>query len=85
MKLTIEKDTLKRLASMLAGHAATMRQRLVAIAADPFAAHANVKPLAGMKDAFRLRVGEWRAVYVVDRTAQLVRVRKIDARGEIYR
>ena len=62
-----------------------MTDRLEAIAADPFARHANVEPLKGEPDAFRLRQGEWRAVYQVDRDAGLLRVVTVAARREVYR
>jgi hypothetical protein len=38
-----------------------MIDRLKTIAADPFARHANVEPLKGERDAFRVRQGDWRA------------------------
>jgi mRNA-degrading endonuclease RelE of RelBE toxin-antitoxin system len=62
-----------------------MIARLKAIASDPFAKHANVDTLVGEKDAFRLRQGGWRAVYKVDRAAGVMRVLRIEPRGEVYR
>ena len=62
-----------------------MIDRLETIAADPFARHANVEPLKGERDAFRVRQGDWRAVYQVDRDAGLIRVVTVAARREVYR
>ncbi|HET9274324.1 MAG TPA: type II toxin-antitoxin system RelE/ParE family toxin [Methyloceanibacter sp.] len=62
-----------------------MIDRLKAIAADPFAKHANVDALVGEKDAFRFRLGGWRAVYRVDRESGVVLVLRIEPRGEVYR
>jgi mRNA interferase RelE/StbE len=62
-----------------------MIDRLKAIAADPFAKHANVDSFVGEKDAFRFRQGDWRAVYKVDREAGVMRVLRIEPRGEVYR
>jgi mRNA-degrading endonuclease RelE of RelBE toxin-antitoxin system len=63
-----------------------VRRRLDEIAADPFARHANVKRYQeGGLDSFRLRHGQWRAIYRIDRKAQQVQVRIIDTRGSVYR
>ena len=56
-----------------------------AIAADPFAHHANVELLSGGKDEFRLRHGKWRILYRLDRKAQRVIVEVVDTRGEVYK
>ncbi len=65
--------------------AENIRTRLAAIAEDPFAAHANVETIRGLKNGFRLRVGDWRAVYRVDVDNQVMQVIKIAPRGEVYR
>jgi mRNA-degrading endonuclease RelE of RelBE toxin-antitoxin system len=62
-----------------------MLNRLEAIAAAPFAGHANVKPLVGEKDVFRLRQDDWRAVYRIERMANELRVILVDVRGRVYR
>lgn len=62
-----------------------MMERLKAIAADPFATHPNVKPLVGEKDVFRLRQGDWRAVYRIERIEEVVRVLVIEIRGKVYK
>jgi mRNA-degrading endonuclease RelE of RelBE toxin-antitoxin system len=59
--------------------------RLDVIAANPFAHHANVKPMTGRKGAYRLRQGPWRAVYDLDREKQIMYVLDVDTRGSIYR
>ena len=59
-------------------------ERLERISVRPFARHANVKPLTGYPGTFRLRQGDWRAVYVVDRKANQMRVTRIAPRGEVY-
>lgn len=59
-------------------------ERLGAIAEQPFAMHRNVERLRGERDAFRLRQGDWRALYRVDRTAGEMRVLVVEPRGSIY-
>ena len=70
---------------MTARAAEAMLKRLERIAADPFAKHPNVEVLKGMKGAFRLRQGDWRAVYRIDRNLDEVRVVLVDVRGSVYR
>ena len=64
--------------------AAAFRAELRGIADDPFGRHPNVKPLQGFKDGFRLRKGDWRAVYRLDRAANLLVVERLRPRGDIY-
>ncbi|MBO9371687.1 MAG: type II toxin-antitoxin system RelE/ParE family toxin [Chloroflexi bacterium] len=43
------------------------------------------KKLSGHSDLYRIRVGDWRIVYVLDRTNKTVLVVKIAPRGDVYR
>lgn len=85
MRLVLEKAARKGLDRMSARAANALLARLEAIARAPFAPHANVKPLAGEADSFRLRQGDWRAVYRLVRDADEMRVVLIDVRGSAYR
>ena len=51
-----------------------------AVAADPFAKHPNVARLAAAR-AHRLRVGDWRVIYEVDRKTMTMHVVVIAPRG----
>jgi len=42
------------------------------------------KKLKGYKDQWRVRVGDWRVVYIIDDTAKLVSVTRIAHRREVY-
>jgi mRNA-degrading endonuclease RelE of RelBE toxin-antitoxin system len=42
------------------------------------------KKLKGHKDQWRIRIGDWRVVYVVDDAAQVVSVTRIAHRREVY-
>jgi mRNA-degrading endonuclease RelE of RelBE toxin-antitoxin system len=46
--------------------------------------HANVKPLTGAKDAFRLRQDDWRAIYQIDRKSDTIQVTAVGPRGSVY-
>ena len=85
MKLTVTKPAMKGLDRMPAKAANALMERLEKIAENPFARHSSVKPMTGWKDAFRLRQGDWRAIYQVDRTADEMTVVTVDVRGSAYR
>jgi hypothetical protein len=59
--------------------------RLQAIAEQPFAAHRNVERITGEPDAFRLRQGDWRAKYRIDREVDEMRVLVVEPTGSVYR
>ena len=54
------------------------------LAADPTAPNPNAAALKG-GPGFRLRVGDWRVLYVVESPEKLLRVAAILSRGEAYR
>ena len=60
-------------------------ERLNRIASDPFAADANVESMSGMPAHFRLRSGDWRVIYRIDRRELRILVIKIGSRGGVYR
>ena len=85
MKLVIDKRAQRRLGAMPAKSKTAMVERLKAIAEDPFGDHPNVKSLRGEPNAFRLRQGDWRALYRIDPATQEVRVYVIEIRARAYR
>ena len=85
MRLLLEKAARKGLGRMPAKAADAMLARLERIAADPFGKHPNVTAMQGMKDCFRLRRGDWRPVYRIERSADEMRVIPVDVRGRTYR
>jgi mRNA interferase RelE/StbE len=85
MDLAVEKQALKKLARMPPKLAQAFREGLRRIAADPFAPHRNVERLKGRKDAFRFRVGDFRALYRIDRDRNLMIVEIVAARGDAYK
>jgi mRNA interferase RelE/StbE len=42
------------------------------------------KKLRGYKDQWRVRVGDWRIVYIVDDSARLVSITRIAHRSKVY-
>jgi len=45
---------------------------------------AGCKKLKGYKDQWRLRVGDWRVVYIIDDTAKRVSITRVRHRREVY-
>lgn len=56
-------------------------ERLKKIALDPFATDVNVEPMSGMPGHFRLRSGDWRVIYRIERRELRILVIKV-ALGE---
>jgi mRNA-degrading endonuclease RelE of RelBE toxin-antitoxin system len=86
MRLLIEKKAMRRLTAMPPKARDNLRRQLEAIAADPFNRELNDGPYkAGGNDCFKVRQGDWRAIYKIDRKAREVRVQLVDVRGGVYR
>lgn len=83
--ITYRRDALKALVRMQPSKADDIRTALARVAADPTAPNNNLRPLRGRRIAFRLRVGDWRISYVLDRRARVIDVFEIAPRGGAYR
>ena len=81
VKLSKQAD--KALRKMPRQEAQRIGAALYRLAADPDEA-TNAKPLTGRLGEFRLRVGDWRVIYRLERQLLLVQVIKIGSRGDIY-
>jgi mRNA interferase RelE/StbE len=60
-----------------------IRTKLDELARDPFAA-ANVKKLTS-HPGYRLRVGDWRVIYLIQKEEVVIQVVDIAQRKEVYR
>ena len=45
---------------------------------------AGCKKLKGYEDQWRVRVGDWRVVYIIDDAAKLISITRIAHRREVY-
>ena len=61
-----------------------IRAKVAQVAEDPAAPNRNLDHLTGM-DGYRLRVGDWRVIFELDREARTLNVRAIRERGSAYR
>jgi mRNA interferase RelE/StbE len=57
-------------------------RKILALADNP--RPTGCKKLKGYKDHWRIRVGDWRVLYIVDDPAQLIAVTRIAHRREVY-
>ena len=79
-RIEIEKSALK----FIAKQPKPQRERLLtAIYALPETG--DIKPLAGYKAAYRLRVGDYRVIYTLNNSILLVTVVSVGNRGDVYK
>jgi len=81
--LEYSKQAIRALMRMPTNTSATIRGKLLELAQDPLAAR-NVKKLSD-HPGYRLRVGDWRVLYLLDNGKLIVYVAEIGARGGIYK
>ena len=84
LTLTILARAAKQLAKVPRGDAGAIMAKLEAYAADR-AAPLDVKPLKGEKNVFRLRHGDWRALFEVDVKARTMVVVDVVNRRDAYK
>ncbi|HML10877.1 MAG TPA: type II toxin-antitoxin system RelE/ParE family toxin [Stellaceae bacterium] len=85
MEVVYDRDPLKVLRSMQPAKAVDIRAAIARIAIDPFAPNNNIRPLRGVPNGYRVRVGDWRASYTIDRQANVIEVFEVAPRGGAYR
>ena len=57
--------------------------KILALADNP--RPAGSKKLKGHKDQWRLRIGDWRVVYIIDDAAKHVSITRVRHRREVYK
>lgn len=83
-ELRYKKTALKGLWKMPPNQRQRMVAALQAVAEDSRRADLDVRPLTN-RPGYRLRIGQWRAIYRVDEAEIVVLVLDIGARGDIYK
>lgn len=84
LTLTILTRAAKQLAKLPGGDAQAIMMKLESYAADRDAP-VDVKPLKGEKGVFRLRHGEWRALFEVDAKKRTMVVVEVVNRKDAYK
>ena len=82
MKLILLKSAQKELDRLSDKIALSISNRILTLKDNPFGV--NSKKLAGGK-GYRIRIGNYRVVYLIDKENQIILVIKIGHRKEIYR
>jgi mRNA interferase RelE/StbE len=83
MRVAFNRQALKALAGLQPARRTQIRDAIGRVAADVRAPNNNLRPLAGVPDGYRLRVGQWRVSFTV--AADTLEVFEIAARGSAYR
>ena len=83
-KIVFTSQAAKSLQKMPRNTANLVREKLGQIANDPYTPIPNATKLQG-RSGYRLRVGDWRVIYEIDKTEVVIIVLKIAPRGEVYR
>ena len=83
-KIIFKKEAAKSLEKLPRNVAKMIREKLAAIAVNPYADHPNAKKLQ-VRDGYRLRVGDWRVIYEIQNERLVILVLKVAPRGEVYR
>ncbi|MFZ2410140.1 MAG: type II toxin-antitoxin system RelE/ParE family toxin [Candidatus Methanoperedens sp.] len=60
-----------------------IKEKLLSFAENPFTC--DIKKIKGKEDIFRLRIGDYRVLYIFDNKEKSIYVVKIDKRSRIYR
>jgi addiction module toxin, RelE/StbE family len=83
-KIAYTTQAAKSLLKMPRNTANLIREKLEQVAIDPFTSIPDAKKLQG-RDGYRLRVGDWRVIYEIQKEEVVIIVLKIAPRGEVYR
>lgn len=79
-KIAYSKQAIRMLARIPVNDATRIRSKLRQYADDPSSQAANVRKLQG-RDAYRLRVGDWRVIF--DEDDVVIEVIKVGPRGSV--
>ena len=85
MDVRYKKSAEKTLRKMPSKKAEKIMDTMEEIALDPFKKDPLITPLEGTDNGFRRRFGDWRVLYTVDTTVEILEVFKIGARGDVYK
>ncbi len=84
-KLFYSREAISSLRKISGRIAKRICSKLESLAKDPHAKNNNVKPLKGAEANYRLRVGDWRALYILNNKDKQIIIVNIDTRGVVYK
>jgi len=80
--LEIKRSAQKELDALDDAFFTRMDRKILTLADNP--RPAGCKKLKGYKDQWRVRVGDWREVYIIDDASKLVSITRVAHRREAY-
>jgi len=83
-RLVFTKEAQNALRRLPRNTAILIREKLVQLAANPYAPNVNAARLQN-RAGYRLRIGSWRVIYEIQGDEMVILVVKIAGRGEVYR
>lgn len=83
-KLVYSREAVRSLRTIPSNTAKRICMKLERLAKDPYFKNNNVKSLKGSNANYRLRIGDWRALYILDDQAKQIIIVDINVRGEVY-
>jgi len=81
-KVNIRKSAIKELAKLPSNEALKIAKELRNLIKNP--RPVGCKKLIGYKNLYRLRIGNYRVIYLIDDEIQVIEITKIGNRKEIY-
>jgi len=81
--VTYTADAIRELNGMDRVIAKRIRAKILALAQNPKAPNNNVKKLTGI-EGYRLRVGDWRVIYMLKQQILTIIVIRVGHRSEVY-
>lgn len=82
-KLLYSDQALEALENMPSKYSVLIRSKLRLLAEAPLRPNNNVKKLVG-QGAYRLRIGNWRAIYSIEHGVMVIHVITIGLRKDVY-
>lgn len=82
-KVVIQEKEKRYLARLPRRERERLLDAMLAMGSDPFAG--DVAKLKGSREGYRLRVGRWRILFMVDAEARTVIIAGMGPRGDVYK
>lgn len=83
-KVIIKKQAKKKLLSINTKDKIRLTEKIVRLGYDPEDPSLKIKKLTG-QPGYRLKVGDWRVIFLRDDDIMVIAVEKIKPRGDVYK
>jgi mRNA interferase RelE/StbE len=83
--IVIQKKAVRVLQSLPRTHLRKLSELLETLKVDPIPWKSfDVRKIEGIEDTYRVRIGDYRAVYFIDKAGRTIHILKFDTRGKVY-